>query len=88
MHTLLKVNLITDDETLPIDLKEAIERALGEVAANDPEGAANAKVALEWRYTVMPRPYMASLMRNTVVQTSVPAPKKDATRKKRTGAAK
>ena len=75
MITVLKCRLMTDDEGLSVDLKEAIENALRDVAANDPEGAAHAHVLLEWQANVHPRSYMQNFVQNAGPQKiAIPTP--------------
>lgn len=61
MITLVKINVLTDDETLPIELKERLEHLLQELMQDDPEGATHAKTTLEWKHAIHNRDYMKSL---------------------------
>ena len=61
MMTILKLNLLTDDEELPTNLREAAIGWLRDIVRNDPEGHEHAHVSLEWKHTLHNRDYMASL---------------------------
>lgn len=61
MITLVKVNILTDDEAVPSDLRDKVTEMLRDLIRDDPEGPDDAKVSLEWKHTVHNRDYMASL---------------------------
>lgn len=61
MITLVKVNILTDDEAVPSELREKVAEMLRTLIQDDPEGVDHAKVSLEWKHSVMNRDYMASL---------------------------
>jgi hypothetical protein len=73
MISVLKLNLITDDQGLPEELREGIEKLLQQVMRDDPEGHEHAHVALEWKQTVMPRSYMETLGTRPADRIKVPA---------------
>lgn len=61
MITLVKVNVLTDDEAVPTEMRDKVTTMLRELIRDDPEGAQHARVSLEWKHTVMNRDYMDSL---------------------------
>lgn len=84
MITIVKVNVITDDEGMPEYLRAEFEAVLQNAVREDPEGAAHANVQLEWKHTVMPRAYMSTLAGRSSMQIRVQsAPVKAPTRKPR-----
>lgn len=80
MITLVKVNVLTDDEAVPSELRERVTELLRAIIRDDPEGIDYAKVSLEWKHTVMNRDYMVALPptahaeRIKIVRPSDPAP--------------
>lgn len=80
MISVLKVNLLTDDEQLPHDLKERLEGLLQEVIKDDPEGSEHAVVVLEYKSTVNTRAYMKGLAqtgeRQVIKPANAPSPKR------------
>lgn len=81
MITLLKVNVLTDDEAVPTEVRDKVIDVLRALIRDDPEGASHAKVSLEWKHTVHNRDYMATLPatahaeRITLPETTKPAKK-------------
>lgn len=61
MITIVKMNVLTDDDSVPADLREKLIDVLRTVIRDDPEGVPHAKVSLEWRHTVHNRGYMETL---------------------------
>lgn len=61
MITLVKVNILTDDDGLPAEFHDRLVDLLTELAKDDPEGPEHAKVNLEWKQSIFPRSYMESL---------------------------
>jgi hypothetical protein len=59
--TLLKVNILTDDDGLPAELHDQLVALLQRLAKDDPEGPEHAKILLEWKQSIFPRSYMESL---------------------------
>jgi len=78
MITLLKVNILTDDDGLPAELHEKLEKLLRDLGKDDPEGEEHAKITLEWKQSIFPRAYMQSLpipMKAEAVVVPKPKPK-------------
>jgi hypothetical protein len=82
MITLVKVNVITDDETLPVELKEKLVEVLQTFFEDDPEGPEHAKVTLEWKHQIHNRDYMKSLQTRMGAE-QIQRPKKKAAAGKR-----
>lgn len=61
MITLVKMNVLTDDDGLPAELHDRMEKLLVAIAKDDPEGPEHAKITLEWKQSIFPRSYMESL---------------------------
>lgn len=61
MITLVKVNVLTDDEAVPTELRDKVTEILRQLIRDDPEGPDQARVSLEWKHTVMNRDYMDRL---------------------------
>jgi hypothetical protein len=59
--TLVKVNILTDDDGLPAEFHERLLDLLKELGKDDPEGPEHAKINLEWKQSIFPRSYMESL---------------------------
>ncbi len=74
MITIVKVNLLTDDEELPSELRSRLTAVLQEVMRDDPEGQAHAKVTLEWQHAIHNRDYMASVQTRSFAER-IPAPR-------------
>lgn len=84
MITLVKVNVLTDDEAIPTELRDKITDILRELIRDDPEGASHARVSLEWKHTIHNRDYMSTLPATAHAERIVPtraAEKKPATKK-------
>lgn len=48
MITLIKVNILTDDDQLPSWFRDELMKVLQTAVNDDPEGAEHGKVTLEW----------------------------------------
>jgi hypothetical protein len=81
MITLVKVNLLTDDESVPGEIREKLTELLRDLIRDDPEGEAHARVSLEWKHTVHNRDYMATLPATAHVErVTLPVPKRTASK--------
>lgn len=61
MITLVKCNILTDDDGLPAELHDRLAALLAELAKDDPEGPEHVRITLEWKQSIFPRSYMESL---------------------------
>lgn len=84
MISIIKVNLLTDDEELPSELRSRLTTLLQDVIRDDPEGPATAKVTLEWAHTIHNRDYMVSVQtRAHAERITLPKEAKKTTARKR-----
>lgn len=61
MITVVKINVLTDDASVPAELRERLTQHLRALIQDDPEGVEHAIVSLEWKCNVMNRDYMEAL---------------------------
>lgn len=84
MITLVKLNVLTDDPELPKAIERRMTEVLREFVDDDPDGAAHAKMTLEFKATPFPTSYMQTLQTkagSTRVTPTV-SPRRQTARKK------
>lgn len=81
--TLLKVNCLTDDPTLPEALERRLREVLAEYVDDDPDGPLKARMHFAFKATPFPESYMQNLPKpNSIrIEPSPSKPRKTTPRK-------